>query len=222
MGVFAEWQGRYAVVGIATVPVDPDKKVPLVSHWQKFGLPGSTALTRKFEDCNGIAFRCGAHNGITILDIDLPDEQLLRQALERHGDTPLIERTASGKYHGWYRHNGEPRSIKRLWGKDVPIDLLGDGLSIAAPTLRSDGTAYHFFRGSLDDVPNLPIMGGLEENKKTQTKPETLRASADPEILRTSADDVVRLGSRNDTLFRACLRQAPKEPNIHQLMEYAM
>src|SRR6266567_4659388 len=80
MGVFSEWQPRYATVGIATVPVNPDNKKPLVSGWQRFGCPGSTALASKprFQSCNGIAFRCGARSKITILDIDVADEQMLQ------------------------------------------------------------------------------------------------------------------------------------------------
>jgi hypothetical protein len=160
VGVFSAWQPKYATVGIATVPVDPETKVPLVGNWQKMGFRASTELASKprFEECDGIAFVCGAWSGITILDIDVADESVLRLGLERHGDSPLIERTASGKFHVWYRHNGEPREIKRLWGADEPIDLLGAGLSIAYPTTRSDGASYSFYRGGLADVADLPVI----------------------------------------------------------------
>jgi hypothetical protein len=213
MGVFAAWQPKYATVGIATYPVDPDKKCPKVSRYHEVRLGLSTAFASKFEDCDGIAFSCGADNGITILDIDVPDEGLLREALKRHGDTPLIERTASGKFHAWYKHNGERRSIKKLWGKDAPIDLLGGGMAIVAPTMRSDGTVYEFIRGCLADVPNLPIMRGLDA-----VPPGQPRAPATP----APGENVVRQGERNNTLFRACLQQAIQAEDVHQLTEFAM
>jgi hypothetical protein len=212
MGVFSKWQPRYAAVGIATIPVDPDNKVPMVKHWQKFRCPGSTELASKprFQTCNGIAFRCGARSGITILDIDVADEHMLRLRLKRHGDSPVIEQTASGKFHVWYRHNGEQRKI-RPWGKDEPVDLVGDGLSIACPTKRSNGDSYRFFRGSLDDVPNLPAMGGLEEVRKATQPPPLVSVPA-----------IVKDGERNDTLFKLCLRHARRAENVHQLTEFAM
>src|SRR5262245_31528082 len=142
MGVFSQWQAKYAAVGIATVPVDPQEKIARLP-WQKIGLPASTKLAgqARHKDCNGIGFNCGRYNGITVLDVDTTDEAVLRKALGLHGETPIIEQTASGKFHAWYRHNGEPRSCQqgkglsryqKVWGEAVPIDLLGGGLSVAA------------------------------------------------------------------------------------------
>ena len=37
MGVFAQWQPRYAEKRIATFPVDADKK-PCIKNWNKVGL----------------------------------------------------------------------------------------------------------------------------------------------------------------------------------------
>jgi hypothetical protein len=171
-GIFSMWQPRYAEHGIATVPVEPEAKMARM-QWQKVGLPASTKMAQqpRYADCNGIGFACGRYNGVTALDIDTTDERVLHEALARHGDTPLIEQTASGKFHAFYRHNGEPRSCRQanglsryqsLWGSDVPIDLLGAGLCVATPTLNSVG-AYEFIRGDLRVIPKLPIMRGLED-----------------------------------------------------------
>ena len=51
-----------------------------------------------------------------MLDIDTTDERALADALIRHGDTPFITRTASGKFHALYRHNGERRRIRPFRG----------------------------------------------------------------------------------------------------------
>src|SRR5262245_14550947 len=109
-GISSAWQPRYAEHGIATVPVDPETKVSRM-QWQKVGLPASTKMAQLpcYGSYNGIGFACGKRNGITVLDIDSTDERLLEEALKRHGDTPVIERTASGKFHAFYRHNDEPR-----------------------------------------------------------------------------------------------------------------
>jgi len=130
-GIFVEWQPKYAgIAGIATVPVDPEVKY-WDGPWQKIGLPASTKLARvkEYQDCNGIGFACGKHSQITDVDIDSTDEALLREALTRHGDTPIVVQTPSGKFHAWYRHGGEGRSIRKRarqgWGRDVPIDILG-------------------------------------------------------------------------------------------------
>lgn len=170
-GIFSRWQPAYAEHGIATVPVDPETKVSRM-QWQKVGLPASAKMAQqpRYRHFNGIGFACGKRNGVTALDVDTTDERLLSEALKRHGDTPIIERTASGKFHAFYRHNGEPRSCRqanglsryqKLWGADVPIDLLGAGLCVVTPTFNSKGK-YEFIRGSLEDIPKLPTMLGLD------------------------------------------------------------
>jgi hypothetical protein len=123
-GLFATWQPIYAAHNIATVPCSPDKR-PLVKNPQRFGAVASGGIAHKFSTANALGFYAGAKNGITVLDIDTTDERALADALIRHGDTPLITRTASGKFHALYRHNGERRHI-RPW-QELPIDVLGGG-----------------------------------------------------------------------------------------------
>src|SRR5947207_967081 len=124
----------------------------------------------RFADC-AIDFCTGRRNGITVLDIDSQDDSVLAEALERHGNTPILVRTASGKAHAWYRYNGEGRCI-RPWGDRLPIDVLGDrdgmnnGLVIAPRSRRPDGTEYHFLRGDLADLGKLPTMRGVEDLKR--------------------------------------------------------
>jgi hypothetical protein len=136
---FSEWQPIYAEHGIAIVPVSPEK-IPLVKYPQKFGLPASAKIAAKFSDAKTFGYYTGPHSNITVLDIDIADENVLATALDRHGPSPIIVRTGSGKFHALYRHNGERRSI-RPWGKEVvPIDLLGaTGLCIAPPSIGAKG-----------------------------------------------------------------------------------
>src|SRR5262249_40956601 len=174
MGVFREWQPRYLEQGIATFPVKMPDKRPLV-RWAKVGtkLSSELATKSKFADCDGIAFRVDQLHGgpkITVLDIDIADQRQVDRAIERHGDTEIIVRTASGKFHLYYRHNGEPRLV-RAWGNDVPIDLLGSGMVIAAPSIGEGGN-YQFIKGDLSQIRNLPPMRGVEDRigKRGATK----------------------------------------------------
>ena len=109
-GVFAQWQPRYAEQGIATFPVR--KKRPCVSGWQRIGLPASTQLAVKFLDADAFGFVCGPRSGITIVDIDSPDEATLTEAYKLFGKSPILWRTGSGNFAMPFRHNGEKRHIR--------------------------------------------------------------------------------------------------------------
>src|SRR5262249_10181338 len=138
--------------------------------------------------------------------------------------TPIIERTASGKFHAFYRHNGEPCSCRqanglsryqKLWGADVPIDLLGAGLCVVTPTFNSKGK-YQFVRGSLADIPRLPTMRGLE--------------GLQPSILPDDVPLVVPLPAkwtnmrdgdgRNNALWERCMRTG-HGATFEQMLEIA-
>ncbi len=122
MGVFSAYQPVYAEQGIATFPLG-DNKTPAIRNYQKIGIPASSRLADRFHTSDGLGFMTNARSRVTVLDVDTTDERVLADALGRHGDTPLVGRTASGKFHALYRHNGEFRKI-RPFG-DLPMDLLG-------------------------------------------------------------------------------------------------
>jgi hypothetical protein len=121
-GAFSRAQPLYAEHGIATFPVRivGDDKKPAIKHYMKVGLPGSAKLAMRFENDNALGFMLGDRTRLTILDVDTRDERVVAQALDRHGHSPLIVRTARRKYHAYYRHNREHRLI-RPW-PDRPID----------------------------------------------------------------------------------------------------
>jgi hypothetical protein len=127
---FAKAQPLYAEHGIATFPVTAAKR-PAVQNYLHTGLKGSQALTAKFGSAPALGFATDERNGLTVLDIDTPDERTLAQALDRHGRTPLISRTGSGKFHAYYRYNGERRRIRPWPGRE--IDILGRGGMVIAP-----------------------------------------------------------------------------------------
>jgi hypothetical protein len=145
---FRDWQPIYAERGIALIPCGPNK-APLVKNPQKFGREASAEIACKFSEATAFGYYCGRRNGITVLDVDTTEERFLADAMNRHGETPVVVRTGSAKFHALYRFNNEKRAI-RAWD-GLPIDLLGSGLAIAPPSVVSKGQ-YQIIHGHLDDL----------------------------------------------------------------------
>ena len=183
---FQDWQADYAAHGVATFPVDANKR-PMVSRYNRFGLPASTEIARKYPDAPAIGFMCGKRNGITVLDVDTTDERVLADALDRHGQTQIIVRSGSGNHHAWYRWNGETRRIKA----ESDIDILGGGLVVAPPSQSARG-GYQFVQGCLDDLDRLSVMQNVPVEAWDNS--------------RLVAE--VKQGQRNNRLFSICLEAA--------------
>lgn len=198
--VFSEWQPAYAERGIVTFPCGPDKK-PLVKNWKKFGNNISSELVAKFPKAPAIGFSAGHRSGITVLDVDTTDERVLADAMDRHGRTNVVVRTGSGKFHGFYRYNGELRRI-RPW-RGLPIDLIGADLSIAPPSIVTKGR-YEIIEGRLDDLDRLPIMQGLDD--------ELYGRASGPRPQRKGE-------GRNNDLWRRAMREAHHADDFEQLLD---
>lgn len=207
-GTFAAWQPRYAEAGIATFPVR--NKRPAVKGYLKLGKTLSSELVAKFPDDEQFGFACKP-NGITVLDIDAPDEKLLCDALSEFGPTPVIIRSGSGNYQAWYRHNGEGRQVRP--DPNRPIDILGAGFVVASPSAGKNGR-YEFLQGSLADVQSLPVMRRLA-SPPLASPPRGLAVEA-------ANDDRVQAGKRNDTLWRLCMVRARSCQRIEELMQAAV
>jgi hypothetical protein len=231
-GAFGRWQPEYAKKGIATFPVNfvqkPDgkvNKVPAVRNYQRFGLKASKDIAERFADAPGIGFVAGPRSKLTVLDIDIADERVLADFLDRHGQTPIIARTASGKFHAWYRFNGEGRHV-RAWGRDLPIDLLGGGVIVAPPSAFNDN-AYTFIAGSLDDIDRLPAMRGLEQrlyksnSRQEDQLPFVPDGVFDGKFDPLDTDCKVPAGRRNETLFTHCLANVHRCENVDELIAIA-
>lgn len=171
-GVFSEWQPLYAERRIATFPVGADKK-PAIKRWNQITLRGSARLAERFHEADAFGFQLGPKSQITALDVDSQDEAVLADALSYHGDTPFIVRTGGG-YHAYYGYAGERRLIRPY--NDKPVDILGGGFVVAAPSVSRKG-AYQIISGTLDDLANLPpihvVLDDLSadaENPRRQAK----------------------------------------------------
>lgn len=195
MSAFADWQPRYAEHGVATFPVTMagGEKRPAVKGYLKLGADVSRQLVMRFPDADALGFALGSRSRVTVLDVDSPDERVLADALGRHGDTPIIVRSGSGNFQGWFRHNGEGRKI-RPFAKE-PIDILGGGFVVAPPSRASRGR-YEFITGGLDDLDSLPVLAGLPS--------DIVLPAADLPRHGVKSDE----GRRNDGLWRYCMQQA--------------
>jgi hypothetical protein len=200
---FDKWQADYAAHGVATFPVDANKR-PMVSRNNKFGLAGSSKIASNFASAPAIGFMCGRRSGVTVLDVDTTDERLLAEAVDRHGRTPIIARSGGGHFQAWYRHAGERRLIRPR--RDVPIDILGAGFVVAPPSRIAKGS-YQFIQGSLDDLGSLPTLNDTPALTPTE-------APADWGTMREG-------DGRNDALFRLLGRAAHSCDDFEQLLDYA-
>lgn len=200
VGVFGVWQPRYEEMGIPTFPVD--NKRPAIRNFLKIGMDGSRSFVDRFGDCTGIGVPL-KRAGITVVDVDTPDERVLADALSRYGRTPLIVRSGSGNHQAWYRSSGEGRSIRP--DKAVPIDILGDGFVVAPPSIGGKGR-YQIIHGSLADLESLPPIAN---------------APTAPCEVASATHKAVPIGERNDTLFRRLMQQARYCDDLDALMDVA-
>jgi Bifunctional DNA primase/polymerase, N-terminal len=203
-GIFTQFQPRYAEHWIATFPINPGK-VAMMKYWGFVGLRASAELAKKFNGADAFAYRCGKRSNVTVLDVDSTDERVTEDAIRRHGQPTIVVRTASGKFHLLYRYNGERRRI-RPWGKELPIDLLGEGkkqggYAIGAPSKVATGQ-YEIVHGCLDDLDRLVPMVGI--------------GPSDPAIACPSSSPLRGMrehDGRNHALFMA---MAPIARKVHQ------
>ena len=92
---------RYAAHHMPTFPVGPRGEAAACQCLWKIG---SNLNTLRFPDVDAFGFPCGKRSRMAGVDVDTTDERVLADALDRHGPTPFIVRTASGKWHGCDRH----------------------------------------------------------------------------------------------------------------------
>jgi hypothetical protein len=203
--LFAEWQPQYAERGIATFPVVGAEKRPAVGNYLRMGLRASCSLAARFPGAMAFGLAC-IPSRITILDVDTPDERVLADVLSEFGPTPFIVRSGSGNFQAWYRHNGEKRRVKKPGER--PIDILGDGFVVAPPSRGAKGT-YTIVEGSLDDLPDLPVM------RRSTTKTPAPRAIQ-------GNWGRIQKGARNEALFRSCMRAAPRCQSFDDLLWQAV
>lgn len=206
MGVYAQHVPAYANAGLPVFPVDTRLKRPAVRGWQKATARRAEGWATKpdLAKADGIGIVMGPPSGLVEIDVDAVGDGWVSAAIERFGPTPIIIKTASGKAKLWYRHNGEGRHIRPFDG--LPIDILGGGFTIAPPSWRDDiGQRYSFVSGNLSSLPGLPFM-----------RSDALAGGF------SQAAEAVKIGQRNDSLFRYCMTQARFCDDVEALIDVAI
>jgi hypothetical protein len=219
MGVFAEAAPEYLNHGRPCFPVSNDaEKRPLVGNWQKAGKPATRQWAEKYPEAN-VGLCCGPKTGLTVIDVDEPGDAPVADAISRYGEPPIIIRTASGKHHLWFRHNGEKRSIGRTIG-GRRIDILGTGgYTVAPPSQRPDlFSRYEFVQGSLDDLDRLPTINPAASNSDTA---EVLQKAHQQAQQPVRADGLVPVGERDIWLFKRLLREVRHVESEEDLRDIA-
>jgi hypothetical protein len=214
-GIFAHWQPIYSEHGIPTFPVRlGEVKKPAVKNYLKIGKAASAAFAERFGEANAFGFAC-ERSKITVLDVDTDDERVLADALDKHGQTPIVIRSGSGHFHAWYKRDGERRHVRPWKGK--PIDVLGRGYVVAPPSVATKGT-YEFLQGSLDDLTSLPTLRNVDDLIKVPKPP---KAILQPNQDAVGWNEMTEGSGRNDALFRDLGHKAHHVAGFDELLIYA-
>jgi hypothetical protein len=156
---FAHWQPLYSDCAISLFPVNANKR-PSICGWNKLGRRGSAELVKKFAEAPAFGFSTAKR--FTVLDVDSSDPSIITDALKRHGESPFVVRTGGGGVHVYYRYRGEPRSIRP--NSDLPIDILGNGYVVAAPSICLKGR-YQIISGGLSDCRRSATCGSTVDHQ---------------------------------------------------------
>jgi hypothetical protein len=207
-GIFSNNQPVYASHGVATFPVTQDK-IPAIRGYQHVGLPGSAKLAQKFQNANALGFIAGRRSRITVLDIDTPDENVLADALVRHGESNLVIQTGSGKWHAYYRWGGELRLIRP--DSEIPIDIIGGGVAIAPPSMVMKGS-YKIIQGHIDNLDRLLLAKGLKDVQQHRQK----------SIYSDTDTGLIHKGRRSEAVWRHCMKNAKYCDNLEAVHDVAL
>ena len=188
-----KFQPRYAEQNVITFPVRTDKK-PAIKHWQNLGLKAQRKLAQKFSDADTFGFPLGPRSGVTILDVDSKDESVLHEAQSRYGESPYGCR--DGRRLSRLLPLRRRAPAYQAVGACVPIDVLGKGYAVGAPSIAAKGQ-YKIIHGTLDDLKSLPPLHVMLDELR---KP-------------------IPEGKRNQSLFRMSLEQAAHADDFETLMD---
>ena len=225
MGAFPEAVHMFAPLNVAVIPTQADApSVPRMRNGNKLGVRGSLELAKnpRFAEANA-GIWTGKRSGITVVDIDSNDPAIIAEAVARFGDTPLKVQTPSGGMHLYFRHNGEPRSI-RPFGKEFPVDTLGNGLCVIPPsrrpqTAKKSAGEYRIVEGEPEDIIRLPK---LNSNVLPMHARTSFRAPACRALTETDSKPGSDIGIRNETLFDFCRSVAPTVGSRDELEALAL
>jgi hypothetical protein len=167
---------QYLEAGLSVVPLQPNKKQPLV-RWREFQdrRPSVTEVQTWWTawPAAGIAIVCGRVSELAVLDEDPRhggDRSLARYPLP---EGPVVL-TGGGGRHFYFALNGE--HVPRIGALLPGVDLLGEGaLATAPPSVHPCGAVYRWAPGrALGEVPLPPLpfwLRGLLSDRRAAPRP---------------------------------------------------
>jgi hypothetical protein len=219
------------------VPLAPlfpgGEKKPAVSNYLKMGARATSKLAAQlqFAKANAFGFRTGRPSDVTVMDVDVADENVFADRCAKHGQPKIAVRSSiSGKYHAYYAYNGELRLI-RPWKSGSAfdrVDILGDGgIVVAPPSQFETGGGYEIIHGHLDDLDRLKPLQNIDDifwSKIAKGElPDGVYDSVDYEDyeLAVLAPKWAPHGTRNRKLWEHCMRRALHCTKFEQLVTEA-
>lgn len=164
MTTLYDWKYRYDAAGMATIPVHPNRKHPVLPAWQV------TPPVEQWAEVGGRAFKgnIGVRpgNGHVVLDADAPAvSEAINQWLEGLGlsDRTLQNTTPGGGTHTHLRARDVPRGFN--WSRLAigPGELRARNAYVVAPCSQVDGRRYSFLPGrQLEAFPGQPELAWVD------------------------------------------------------------
>lgn len=215
----------YYNMGLAVIPVNSER-VPLVKWREDFIDKGLRPTWEQIEDwfvksknwSPNIAVVCGKLSG-DVIGLDFETEKgyldfFTPDGAKKLEEQTIVENSPHGGVHVWLRELGQvPRRNVRIC-VNPPLDLLGEGgIMTVAPSVTNHlycgkdkehcphaGVTPYTMRGaSLEIRADSNIIESLE--KRAKQLGWTLR-TYDPNEIRSAMTEGVKIGNRNDRMFK--------------------
>ena len=209
--IFKNFNENPATSQFVAVPCGGDAGKEALYPWSRLAR-GVSAKHRKylvgrFPEYN-VGLITGPCNRVTVVDVDNGKD--LDRFIALAGDTPLIVKTYRG-FHLYYKYNEENVKNLRAYGYEGDVKGRG-GYVMAPPSIRYESEidfTYSFHRGdySLITSDQLPAMKSLEGLQRVVV-------SDDPVS--------VRVGERDDWLFKRLLKEAKHCDGLEDLSDVAI
>lgn len=147
------WLTFYRERGLATIPLRPREKRPLLKGWRQ---PSVEAWARAPVDAN-VGILCGVASGdLVVLDFDTPDG--LRDATCMRPEELAIHTLVARTARGWHVYaRGSSVGTSSPW---PGLDVRGEGsMVVAPPSVHPSGAMYEFVRADspIATLSSLPI-----------------------------------------------------------------
>lgn len=159
---------EYALLGLDTVPTQPNSNVPLLRNWPKLSSAEMWAMTQNYypyEELN-ISIRCGGEYLLCVIDADEKNQPGTSVNLERscaeiglyEGDYPKVRTKTFGFQYFFRLDELLPGHYKLLHPSIGAGEIrYGQGAVVLAPPSRMNGEVIELVSGDFRQIPLIKI-----------------------------------------------------------------